>query len=477
MHAALNLIWSSDPRNKVRCSCLACGESSEMTLKCEVNNLYSQPEKIKFVRCARCGSLNALSSAFFEFTDSTMSSAHWNHYLHIGAGIDFMIRPIQRVANARKISSLLDVGCGFGYTIDYCHYSGLSKVVGVEPSTYGRMGRDMLSTPIEIAYLDEVEKLKGERFDVVFSSEVIEHVPDPRVFLRNLKDHLQTAGVLILTTPNSEFIEPGSISSMVAAALSPGLHKILFSSQALRQLLVDVGFTEVLIETQEERLLAFASLEPLKLALAGRLERNQYLAYLLRRSSDPTPHSDVEIGFRFRAFKELVNAGRVSEARLQAEAFQSLMREIYHYDPTDRAQLDSKILTITSFVDYERCAPYCFGPFLFYYAMMKRVAGDSAKDAAAWFHTATKVLDHMISLEPMVSQEASSLIWRSLMEEGFALTAAQEWRAARSIFSVIQNFSEATSEALRISHVPADVLTRTRLEDKRAQSVIEGGAQ
>ena len=42
----------------------------------------------------------------------------------------------------------------------------------------------------------------GERFDLVCSLEVIEHVPDPRAFTAALAGALAPGGLMILSTPN-----------------------------------------------------------------------------------------------------------------------------------------------------------------------------------------------------------------------------------------------------------------------------------
>ena len=41
-----------------------------------------------------------------------------------------------------------------------------------------------------------------QRFDVIIAGEIIEHLENPGIFLRNMAKHLKTGGVLLVTTPN-----------------------------------------------------------------------------------------------------------------------------------------------------------------------------------------------------------------------------------------------------------------------------------
>ena len=99
--------------------------------------------------------------------------------------------------------SILEVGCGFG-------------VISKELSRYGRVvGMDLSPNGIEIArklnpglsffHGDLLNHNFGdEKYDVIVSSEVIEHIPKEsrEQFIRVLANLLNHGGYLILTTPN-----------------------------------------------------------------------------------------------------------------------------------------------------------------------------------------------------------------------------------------------------------------------------------
>ena len=186
--------WCDETPEPVYGSCVACGAVGRHQPVLSLTSPYATGDIIRFVRCGACSSLIAAAGRFIEYTDG-LDPAVWRHYLHIGAGIDFMVRPIERICADGTAPSLLDVGCGFGFTLDYWRRMTGAEVEGVEPSEYGRMGRDMLGVPIHIADLSDVPALRERRFEIVFSSEVIEHVRDPAAFIRELRSHLTPGGL------------------------------------------------------------------------------------------------------------------------------------------------------------------------------------------------------------------------------------------------------------------------------------------
>jgi 2-polyprenyl-3-methyl-5-hydroxy-6-metoxy-1,4-benzoquinol methylase len=114
---------------------------------------------------------------------------------------------VGRVAGEVRV---LDAGCGSGLSLLYLHKYHPNRVreyVGIDLRTerlrerYGFVG-----VPHRFLDVDLDSNWRLGLFDVIFCSEVIEHViEDQRLFSR-LCTHLNKQGVLVLTTPNKAFV-------------------------------------------------------------------------------------------------------------------------------------------------------------------------------------------------------------------------------------------------------------------------------
>jgi 2-polyprenyl-3-methyl-5-hydroxy-6-metoxy-1,4-benzoquinol methylase len=97
----------------------------------------------------------------------------------------------------------LDVGCGLGFFSERLQAHGARVTAcdigpGLLERTRARVGCDCVRADA----LALAEQLGGERFDVVLSSECIEHTPDPAAALRQMAAVLRPGGWLAVSTPN-----------------------------------------------------------------------------------------------------------------------------------------------------------------------------------------------------------------------------------------------------------------------------------
>lgn len=100
---------------------------------------------------------------------------------------------------------LLDVGCGEGFTMDYFFRKGWS-VTGIDYSVDGvqRQNPNMESFVLQGDIYQRIGELiqKKEQYDVICILNVLEHVIDPILILKQLRELVSPGGLLIILVPN-----------------------------------------------------------------------------------------------------------------------------------------------------------------------------------------------------------------------------------------------------------------------------------
>lgn len=142
----------------------------------------------------------------------------------------------------KKAMRLLDVGCGDGEFLSLASSCGWD-VFGLDPD--GRAIANASSKGIEalqagIEYFDG----KSEIFDFISLSHVIEHLHKPNYTIERCFDLLRPGGSLWIETPNIN--GPGArVFGKNWRGLEAPRHLVLFSLDALRQVLMHTGFSSV----------------------------------------------------------------------------------------------------------------------------------------------------------------------------------------------------------------------------------------
>jgi SAM-dependent methyltransferase len=371
---------------------------------------------VHLYRCGLCQSLNA-EGTFADFEE--MADVSWDQYLQVGAGLSFMFLPLER-SRLLQSGSLLDIGCGCGFTLDYWTRVAGGPAIGVEPASYADRGISELGVHILKQYLLDADEIKNRTFDRIISSEVIEHVPDPLVFLKELKSFLDDHGVAILTTPSAEYVRKDNPLGIIRSVVSPGMHQFLLSKTAFEALLSQAGFKHVIVTLENERLIAYASDEPLDL-LDDRAQAHQnLLTYLRSRLADSPPTSALGLGSRYRLFRELVNLGSLDEAHTVGKDLLAAIRHKYGFDPLDLDESRSRLVSVYDVELYGKAAPF-FLPCLLYYLGMLSAQGRGYGDTPPpedILHCAAELCGDVQRVLADGSQEAAALYWPSVFEEG-----------------------------------------------------------
>jgi len=101
-------------------------------------------------------------------------------------------------------SRVLDVGCGGGVLSEGLALCG-AKVTGlyVEPDAIAAAKTHSAKAKLKIDYVcSPIEEYKAKKFDVITCMEMLEHVPDPDLVIKNCARLLKPDGYLFLSTIN-----------------------------------------------------------------------------------------------------------------------------------------------------------------------------------------------------------------------------------------------------------------------------------
>ena len=135
--------------------------------------------------------------------------------------------------------SFLDIGCATGMLIESMKGDGWdARGVDVcrESAEYGIAHRGV---SIFVGTLEEA-RFPAESFSIIHFSHLIEHVPDPRGFLGEVRRILAPQGYAIITTPNVDGFQARLFGKAWRSAIAD--HLTLFSKRTLGKLITESGF-------------------------------------------------------------------------------------------------------------------------------------------------------------------------------------------------------------------------------------------
>lgn len=299
----------------VQAKCPNCGSAVPKNLVLDVGLAPIGRERRvwRVAACPDCGCRFYLDLPVHDYADDEMlTRGRAALYLQQGAGLRQLCRPLALLQLPPGIACL-EVGCGFGFALDFARHALGWKVRGIDPAQIAALGREQLNLPIESRSVDSAEPKLEQAFDVVIAAETLEHVPDPSVFLNTLRQALRPGGVLVLTTPDAAALSPETPPGLLAALLSPGLHCVFQTEASLHALLSAQGFTSVTMIRDGGRLVAHASTTEIP---PGGTETFDplFLAYLEDRALAFAPGSDLALGLAGRCLFESANAGDFDRA-------------------------------------------------------------------------------------------------------------------------------------------------------------------
>ncbi len=225
-------------------ACPIC-DNRDLRHYCRVPSLFNAGEFIRYERCTGCGTVlrNPRTPATLRLDkyerrpprpeELELDPLNQIYYR-------FMSRILRRMESPQSRHRLLDFGCGAGGFLVEARAAGFD-VMGLELNR-GLAAHVTGTHGIRVfqGLIDDAE-LAAERFDVIISSEVFEHLLDPRETLRQLRARLRRPGLALIEVPNLLHVR----ERLRRGSTMDDAHLFYFSARSLTRLLGDAGLRVV----------------------------------------------------------------------------------------------------------------------------------------------------------------------------------------------------------------------------------------
>lgn len=263
--------------------------------------------------CPHCSARFVDNTHTMDYSTDELIEIGWNTYqVQLGAGVWPISAPLTRVEKP-KGARVLEIGGAYGFGLDFCIRARGWQGEGYDPSPLAAFGARELGLDIAQDYFEEKDLARGP-WDVAIATEVIEHLEHPPEFFALMRRALADDGILVLTTPDAEWITPELSAGALMPLLSPGAHLVLQTRASLEHALHTAGFAHVVVLREAMSLVAYASAAPFALNQDAAAARAMFRHYLVERGKLTAPMSDLRLGFAGRGLFEAANDGDLAGA-------------------------------------------------------------------------------------------------------------------------------------------------------------------
>jgi len=153
---------------------------------------------------------------------------------------------VRELSGSRQNNRMLDIGFGSGVILDAAKEQGWQPL-GLEVSAPAVEQARAKGFEVFHGTLDEAN-YPDNHFDLITASEILEHLPDPRAALIEIKRILRPGGLFWGTTPSATGLSY-RLMGLDWSMIKPPEHAQLFSAKAVRDLFRQAGFSNVMIKT------------------------------------------------------------------------------------------------------------------------------------------------------------------------------------------------------------------------------------
>lgn len=224
-------LWERGGARYVRCTgCSLVYENPRFTAE-ELKEFYSSESYY-----VRSGGATEATSGYADYF-AQCSPAILEDYFSL----------LRRIAPAAGPVRFLDVGCGPGGLVDVARRAGW-EATGLELSSWSvEQGRQRGLQIVEGTL--EQAAFPGGSFDVISLFDVLEHLPRPVEYVRELHRILKPGGAVLVETPNVEGFFVRRLYRERSDMVKPRAHICLYGPRTARRLFPVPPFAEVQVET------------------------------------------------------------------------------------------------------------------------------------------------------------------------------------------------------------------------------------
>jgi len=222
-------------------ACLICGGGQSAPV--------GTAEGYEIVRCAACG---------FRYVEPTPSAEELSdYYQHYKASPNYAKKTARKTQRARRRLKryigrapgrrFIDVGCNIGTAVKAAVDLGLDAYgIDIDEAAIATARTQVPEGHFHAGPIESLPDAWGQ-FDFVYSSEVIEHLPDPHAYFNALTARMGPGGLLYLTTPDAgHWRVPADFISW--EHVKPPEHISYFTKDNIRRFLTDHGLKVIKFE-------------------------------------------------------------------------------------------------------------------------------------------------------------------------------------------------------------------------------------
>lgn len=222
-------------------SCLACNSNNK--------SLYCQTDSYDLFKCLDCSLIGVENMP----TDQELNDFYNNYFKtkqytsKLNSKLRRAKKRIKSILKYTKGIRFIDIGCNVGFAVEAARQLGLDAhgadldIKAIQSAKELFPGCSFTDNSLEdIA-------AKGEKYDLIYCSEVIEHLSSLDTFVKSLYEILAPGGVLLLTTPDmNHFALTKDIQKLIEDKfIRPPEHLFYFNKSSIKQLFLSKGFDKI----------------------------------------------------------------------------------------------------------------------------------------------------------------------------------------------------------------------------------------